>query len=128
MVIADKLDCPENDVLRALEYWHSKGILEGNSLTEDAAKEKEKIEMRRLFVMATKHLQKQLTITEPGQLTEYDEMKKEKKTTSTPVKAKLETFKREYDMSALEKQLLNKIMTRELMLGKICFLAFFWMI
>lgn len=239
--IADKLDCPEKDVLRALEYWRSKGLLEGNGLTEDAAKEKEKIEMRRLLVMATKHLQKQLTITEvnvvyyiyhdlkfsyelanylfeycvskgkanlgymkkvaenwhenkvttvqqakdhtdqnymfcykvlsafgikgrnaaqveidycnkwlkelgftqemvlkacervmlkthkpsfvkadeilnewknlgitePGQLTEYDEMKKEKKTTTTPVKAKPETFKREYDMSALEKQLLN---------------------
>lgn len=239
--IADKLDCPEKDVLRALEYWRSKGLLEGNGLTEDAAKEKEKIEMRRLLVMATKHLQKQLTITEvnvvyyiyhdlkfsyeltnylfeycagkgkanlgymkkvaenwhenkvttvqqaknhtdqnymfcykvlsafgikgrnaaqveidycnkwlkelgftqemvlkacekvmlkthkpsfvkadeilnewknlgitePGQLTEYDEMKKAKKTTTTPVKAKPETFKREYDMSALEKQLLN---------------------
>lgn len=239
--IADKLDCPEKDVLRALEYWHSKGLLEGNGLTEDAAKEKEKIEMRRLLVMATKHLQKQLTITEvnvvyyiyhdlkfsyeltnylfeycvgkgkanlgymkkvaenwhenkvitvqqakdhtdqnyvfcykvlsafgikgrnatqveidycnkwlkelgftqemvlkacekvmlkthkpsfvkadeilnewknlgitePGQLTEYDEMKKAKKTTTTPVKAKPDTFKREYDMSALEKQLLN---------------------
>ncbi len=239
--IADKLDCPEKDVLRALEYWHSKGLLEGNGLTEDAAKEKEKVEMRRLLVMATKHLQKQLTITEvnvvyyiyhdlkfsyeltnylfeycvgkgkanlgymkkvaenwhenkvitvqqakdhtdqnyvfcykvlsafgikgrnaaqveidycnkwlkelgftqemvlkacekvmlkthkpsfvkadeilnewknlgitePGQLTEYDEMKKAKKTTTTPVKAKPDTFKREYDMSALEKQLLN---------------------
>lgn len=239
--IADKLDCPEKDVLRALEYWHSKGLLEGNGLTEDAAKEKEKIEMRRLLVMATKHLQKQLTITEvnvvyyiyhdlkfsyeltnylfeycvskgkanlgymkkvaenwhenkvttvqqakdhtdqnyvfcykvlsafgikgrnaaqveidycnkwlkelgfsqemvlkacekvmlkthkpsfvkadeilnewkklgitePGQLSEYDEMKKAKKTSATHVKAKPETFKREYDMSALEKQLLN---------------------
>lgn len=239
--IADKLDCPEKDVLRALEYWEKKGILEGQSLKEDESKKKEKVEMGRLLVMATKHMGCQLTmsnvndvyyiyhdlgfsyeltnylfeycarkgktnisyikkvaenwhenkvttvqqakdhtdqnyvfcykvlsafgikgrnaaqveidycnkwvkelgfsqemvlkacervmlkthkpsfvkadeilnewkklgIIEPGQLSEYDEMKKAKKSSAKPVKAKPETFEREYDMSALEKQLLN---------------------
>ena len=50
---------------------------------------------------------KKLGIMRTEQLSEYDEMKKIKKTAPTPVKAKPETFKREYDMSALEKQLLN---------------------
>lgn len=62
--IADKLDCTEKDVLRALGYWQSKGIIEGTSLATDAAKDKEKIEMKRLLVMATRHLQKQLTMLE----------------------------------------------------------------
>ena len=239
--LADKLDCTEKDVLRAIDYWEKEGLIERNVLQEDEAKEKEKLEMRRLLVMATKHLQKQLIITEvntvyyiyhdlkfsyeltnylfeyctskgkanlgyikkvaenwhenkvttvqqakdhtdqnytfcykvlaafgikgrnaaqveidycnkwlkelgfsqemvlkacervmlkthkpsfvkadeilnewknlgitePGQLTEYDDMKRAKKASTTPVKAKPETFKREYDMSALEKQLLN---------------------
>jgi len=62
--LADKLDCPERDVLRAIEYWEKVGIIEGNDLKQDDAKSKEKVEMKRLLVMVTKHLKKQLSMSE----------------------------------------------------------------
>lgn len=62
--LADKLDCTEKDVIRAIEYWERKGLIESNYLQEDTIKVKEKTEMKRLLVIATKHLQKQLTMQE----------------------------------------------------------------